>query len=75
MDRTTADSSVAFRVRHSWANSDVRAMALAILADADTIGDEEPNAELRRSHLLRASSHMLAAYSELQELQRFPPRA
>jgi hypothetical protein len=66
--------SVPYIQRSTWVNADVRAMALALLSDADTIRDDEPHAEARRAHMLRASSHMLSAFAELVELQRFPPR-
>lgn len=57
-----------------FVNADVRTMALSLMADADAIRDEEPKAAERRAHIIRASSHMLAAFAELEELQRFPPR-
>lgn len=49
-------------------NALVKAMARSLITQADTIRDEEPRASARRVHLLRASSHLLSAFAELEEL-------
>ncbi len=51
-----------------WVNSDLRKMARDIIEQADTILDEDANASQRRVLLLRASSHLINAFAELEEL-------
>lgn len=55
-------------VDRAFVNGDIKLMALEMISQACAIRDEDPDASVRRAHLLRASSHLLSAFAELEEL-------
>lgn len=56
------------QIEPSYCSSDVKRLATSLLTKADAVRDEDPWASVKRTHLLRASSHMLQAFAELQTL-------
>lgn len=56
----------------AWSNSDIMKMAKHLIANADSILDEDLNASKRRVLLLRASSHLINAFAELESLSNIP---
>ncbi len=56
----------------SFVNSDVETMALSLIEEAHGVRDDDPRSmspSVRRAHLLRASSHLLNAFAELQAMK------
>jgi len=52
-----------------FSNSQVKKMAQSLIVQADDIRDEDADASLRRTHLVRAASHLFNAFAELKSLQ------
>ena len=62
------------RPHDRFVNSDIKSMAVSLISQTEDIQDEEPRASVRRASLLRASSHLLNAFAELETLSSELPR-